>query len=73
VPNDLTTYLAWAGIAFLFIVALWKLLLILGRPPRPTVRSLEEKADVAGAAGSEKEEKRVKAIFDDFRQKENLK
>jgi hypothetical protein len=66
------TYIVPPALVILFIYALWKFLASRTTPVRPTVRSLDDKADEAGAAESKKDEQRIKAIFDDFRQKENL-
>jgi hypothetical protein len=68
----IVTYVFPAAFVLLFILALLKYLASRTGPLRPTLRSLDDEADKAGAAGSKEEEQRIKAIFEEFRQKENL-
>lgn len=68
----IVTYLVPAAIVLVFILPLLKYLASRTGPLRPNLRSLDDEADKAGAAGSEEEEHNIKAIFEEFRQKENL-
>jgi hypothetical protein len=74
VPDDFFIYIIVAAVILLVILVILPVLryvAIRNRPSRPTLKSFEDKANTAGAAGRKEPEQEIKTTFEDFRRKEN--
>jgi hypothetical protein len=71
VPDDFFIYIIVAAVILLVILPVLRYVAIRNRPSRPTLKSFEDKANTAGAAGRKEPEQEIKTTFEDFRRKEN--